>query len=126
MARPFLHRLFLVLVLLFEPELRALAGRAPLGRVFWIYGVLISSALALGFALAGEAGRTDLQQLLILLFLPYTAAILVAIWRCGEHAAPPWGTVARALTVAWACNTLLVVAMLQIDLLAAWLRDPPA
>jgi hypothetical protein len=88
--------------------------------------VLISSALALGFVLAGEAGRADLQQLLILLFLPYTAAILIAIWRCGAHAAPPWGSIARALTVAWACNTLLVIAMLQLDLIAARLGGPPA
>lgn len=126
MARPCLHRLFLILLLLFEPEWRALAGRAPLGRVFWIYGVLVSSGLALLFALAREAGRADLQQLLILVFLPYTAGILVAIWRCAEHASPPWGSIARALTVAWALNTLLVIAVLQIDLFAAWLGGPPA
>lgn len=119
MSMPWSQRLLLLLLLLFEPEWRALMGRAALGRVFWVYGVLVSAGLALLFVLARQAERADLQQLLLLLFPAYTAAILVAVWRCGEHAA--WGVVARALTVAWALNTLLLLLFLQIELIDRWM-----
>ncbi len=109
-----------LLVLLFEPEWRALTGRAGLGRVFWVYGVVVSTGLALLFVMAREAGRRELQQLLLLVFPAYTAGILVAVWRCSGDAAAPWGQLARALTVAWAINTLLLIGFLQVELLAAW------
>jgi hypothetical protein len=115
------RRFVLVLLLLFEPEWRAFTGRAGLGRVFWVYGVLVSSGLALLYLLAREAQRVDVQQLLLVLMLLYTGLILVAVWRCAGPAAPPWGQIARALTVAWALNVLLLIGFLQIDLLAAWL-----
>lgn len=120
MSMPWPQRLLLLLLLLFEPEWRALKGRAALGSVFWIYGVLVSAGLALLFVLAREAGRTDLQQVLLLVFPAYTAAVLVAVWRCSEHAAAPWGVVARALTVAWGLNTLLLLLFLQIELIDLW------
>ena len=41
-------------------------------------------------------------SLLLILFLAYTTAILVAVWRCAEYEAAPWGIIARAVTVAWA------------------------
>jgi hypothetical protein len=122
MPRSWSHRLLLVLLLLFEPEWHALNGRAALGRVFWVYGVLVSAFLSLLYLLAREARRADLQQLLLLLLLAYTAAILVAVWRCGPNAAPPWGQFARALTVAWALNALMLIGFLEIDLIANWLR----
>ena len=115
------RRFVLVLLLLFEPEWRAFTGRAGLGRVFWVYGVLVSSGLALLYLLAREAQRVDVQQLLLLLMLVYTGLILVAVWRCAGPAAAPWGQVARALTVAWALNALLLIGFLQIDLFVAWL-----
>ena len=105
-----------VLLLLFEPEWRAFSGQAGLGRVFWVYGVL-----ALLFLLAREAQRIDVQQLLLVLMLLYTGLILVAVWRCAGPAAAPWGQVARALTVAWALNVLLLIGFLQIDLFVPWL-----
>jgi FtsH-binding integral membrane protein len=124
MPIPWSRRLFFVLLLLFEPEWRALAGRAGLGRVFWVYGVLMSAGLGLLYLLAREARRLDVEQMLLLLLLGYTGLILVAVWRCAGHAAPPWGQVARALTVAWALNALLLIGFLQVDLLAAWLGGP--
>ncbi|GGJ35240.1 hypothetical protein [Neoroseomonas lacus] len=113
-------RLLLLPLLLFEPEWRVLAGRATLGRTFWVYGVLVSTGLALPFLLAREAGRADLQQILLIVFPAYATAILVAVWRCAEHAAAPWGVIARALTVAWALNTLLLLLFLQIELIELW------
>jgi hypothetical protein len=115
------RRFVLVLLLLFEPEWRAFTGRAALGRVFWVYGVLVSSGLALLFLLAREAQRVDVQQLLLLLLVLYTGLILVAVWRCAGPAPAPWGQVARALTVAWALNALLLIGFLQIELVVAWL-----
>lgn len=116
------NRLMLILLLLFEPEWHALNGRAALGRVFWVYGVLVSAFLSLLYLLAREARRADLQQLLLVILLAYTAAILVAVWRCGPNAAPPWGLLARALTIVWAINTLLLIGFLEIDLIATWLK----
>ena len=120
MPRPRARSLVLVLLLLFEPEWRALTGRSGLGRVFWVYGVGVSTGLALFFVMARNAGRWELQQLLLLVFPAYTAAILIAVWRCSGNAAAPWGQFARALTVAWALNTLLLIGFLQVELLAAW------
>ncbi|WP_368744950.1 hypothetical protein [Desertibaculum subflavum] len=107
---------------LFEPEVRAWQGRAPLGRVFWVYGVITSSGLAAIYLLALAAGRRDAQQALILLFLAYTLWILVAVWRCADAAPPGLRALARSLTVAWAANTLLVAGFLQLDLIAGYLR----
>jgi hypothetical protein len=115
------RRFVLVLLLLFEPEWRAFTGRAGLGRVFWVYGVLVSSGLALLYLLAREAQRVDVQQLLLVLMLLYTGLIPVAVWRCAGPAAQPWGQVVRALTAAWALNAVLLIGFLQIDLVAAWL-----
>jgi hypothetical protein len=105
---------------LFEPEIRAWQGRVPLGRVFWVYGVLTSAGLAVVYLLALAAGRRDAQQALILIFLAYTFWILVAVWRCAEPAPPGLRLLTRSLTVAWAANTVLVVGFLQLDLIATY------
>jgi hypothetical protein len=107
---------------LFEPEIRAWQGRVPLGRVFWVYGVLTSAGLAIVYLLALAAGRRDAQQALILIFVAYTFWILVAVWRCAGPAPPGLRGLARSLTVAWAANTLLVAGFLQLDLIAGYLR----
>ncbi len=106
---------------LFEPEVRAWRGRAGLGRVFWVYGVLTSAGLAGVYLLALQAGRRDVQQALILIFAAYTFWILVTVWRCAGSAPPGWRLLARSLTVAWAANTALVAGFLQLDLIATYL-----
>lgn len=107
-----------LLRLLFEPEIEAFAGRAPLGRVFWLYGVATSLGLALLYRLAMEAGRMGLQQGLLLLLAAYTVWVLVAVWRCAANAAPFWRTLARSLTVTWAANAILLGSFLELELLA--------
>ncbi len=106
---------------LFEPEIRAWHGGAPLGRVFWVYGVLTSLGLAGVYLLALLADRPDAQQVIILIFGAYTFWILVAVWRCAEPAPPGLRLLTRSLTVAWAANTLLVAVFLQLDLIARYL-----
>ena len=105
----------------FATELRAWHGREPLWRVFWGYGVLASAILALLYVLAVRQERVIVQQILLVLFAGYTAWILVAVWRCAENSDALWRALARSLTVAWAANTVLVLAFLQLDLPAAYM-----
>lgn len=107
-----------LVLMLFEPERRAWQGRLPLGRVFWIYGVLSSAGIGALYVLAGEAGRLNLQQGVLIVLVGYTVWILVAVWRCAEQASPRWRMFARSLTVAWALNTIMVAGFLQLELLA--------
>lgn len=103
---------------LVEPEIRAWRGEADLATVFWGYGVLASAGLTLLHATALTLRQVALQQALILVTALYSLWILVAIWRCAAGASLFWGTLARWLTVAWALNSGLVLAFLQLGLLA--------
>jgi hypothetical protein len=87
--------------------------------VFWGYGVLASSVLALLYALAIQQGQVALQQALLLLLAGYTPWILVAIWRCAGNSSKEWGLVARGLAIAWAGNTILLLMFLEADLFAS-------
>jgi hypothetical protein len=102
----------------FSTEIRAWQGEEPLWKVFWVYGVLASVGLALFYLLAMDQKRVVMQQTLLIAIAAYTVWILVAIWRCAENSR--WGPLARGLTVAWAGNTILLLAFLQVDLLAAY------
>jgi hypothetical protein len=83
--------------------------------------VLASAIPALFYVLAVHEGRVIVQQILLILFAGYTVWILIAVWRCAENSDTPWRTLARSLTVAWAANTVLVLAFLQLDLLATYM-----
>jgi len=102
---------------LFASPLRAWSGDAPLGQVFWGYGVFVSTLLIAAFI--GALYRHDVwvQEALLVVFLAYTVWILTAIWRCSETGASVWHMVARLLTITWAANTLLVAGFLQLNLL---------
>ncbi len=92
----------------------------PLAAVFWDYGVFLSSELAALYALAVYLNQLLVQQMLIIVFGIYAPWILVVIWRCADHAAAFWGTMASWLTMAWGLNTLFVLLFLQIDLLVQY------
>lgn len=97
-------------------------GRGPLWKVFWLWGVVGSWILAALFLLAvqGLGISWPLYLVTAVIMLCYTVWILVSVWRCAEHArAEHWGAIARALTVAWALNVILVGAFLGLDLLGA-------
>ncbi len=98
-------------------------GEGPLGRVFWLYGVVASSVLygllAVGLATANKA----LQQVMLPILAVYTLWIVVSVWRCAPNAERELHQLlARYLTVAWAINSVLVLVALELGLLPALLR----
>ncbi|MBN8606711.1 MAG: hypothetical protein J0L81_07320 [Caulobacterales bacterium] len=106
------------LSLFFAPELRAWRGQMTLWKVYWGYGVLTSGALALLLLEALRQQKLWIEQALLVAFALYTAWILIAVWRCAEHARPQWRLFARLSTVVWAGNALMVLGFLELDLLA--------
>lgn len=105
----------------FAPELRAWRGEQPLWKVFWVYGVATSCVLIAVYVLGFYLDRVALRQALLLCFAPYTAWILVSVWRCASNTQEKfWSTIARLLTVAWACNTIMVVVFIQINLIVKY------
>lgn len=78
----------------FAPELRAWRGQQPLWKVFWLYGVATSCALIAIYVFAFLSERAALRQILVLCFAPYTAWILVSIWRCSNNESF-WSLLAR-------------------------------
>jgi hypothetical protein len=97
---------------------QAWRGRLPLKRVFWLYGVLTSSAVTAVFvALVRQGGPgLGLRQLLLAAFVPYTVWLLVSIWRCSDNVRNRYyGRMARAMTVAWAVNAALLIVFTELD-----------
>jgi hypothetical protein len=89
-------------------------GEGPLWKLFWVYGVLVSSlggALLVGTVLHGAAAPSALVLPLAIALL-YTGFILVSIWRSAFNIASDplgidreaWGWLARTLTFGWAIN----------------------
>ncbi len=70
-----------VLTAFFEPETRAWRGVQLLGKVFWGYGVFVSSILIFIFVRALYDERIMLQQVMQFCFAAYTIWILVSVWR---------------------------------------------
>ncbi|MGH6943204.1 MAG: hypothetical protein ACREH6_03145 [Geminicoccaceae bacterium] len=93
-------------------------GQGPLWKVYWLYGVIGSNVLALILVLLMERGAlgTVWFQIVWLLLSAYTVWIVVSVWRCAFNVENPlYGHMARALTVAWAINALLVLGFLQLQ-----------
>jgi hypothetical protein len=88
--------------------------------VFWVYGVIASHAM-FGLILALYP-RVDSFALAALLlgFLLYTAWIMRAVWiNAFNVEREVLGHVARALTVAWSLNAVLVSTFLLLGRLGA-------
>lgn len=60
-----------------------------------------------------------MQQGLLIVFAAYTDWTVVSVWRCAVTYDPHWGLIARCLTVAWACNSVMAVMFLQLELLTS-------
>jgi hypothetical protein len=109
----------------FAPELSAWRGQQPLWKVFWLYGVVVSSALIGTYLFAFVVDQVALRQILVICFAPYTAWLLVSIWRCANNTHELlWSTLARFLTVAWACNAGLAVIFVEMNLIAHYYMQP--
>jgi hypothetical protein len=97
-------------------------GHGPLWKVYWLYGVLGSNVLALILFLLMQRGAINSVwfQIVLLLLGAYTVWIVVSVWRCAFNVEKPmYGQMARALTVAWAINALMVLSFLELQVLQA-------
>jgi hypothetical protein len=97
-------------------------GRGPLWKAYWLYGVLGSNVLALILFVLMQRGAIDSVwfQIDLLLLAAYTVWIVVSVWRCAFNVENlTYGHMARALTVAWAINALLVLGFLELQFLQA-------
>lgn len=95
-------------------------GHGPLWKVYWLYGVLGSNVLGAILLLLIRQGAlgTFWFQIVWLLLAAYTVWIVVSVWRCAFNVENPlYGHMARALTVAWAINALLVLGFLELQFL---------
>lgn len=97
-------------------EARIWRGHARLAGVFWLDGVLGSSALVVLYATALYLRAPVAEQALLLFCGVYTVWILVAIWRSSQGRSGFWPLLARYLTIAWAANVALVLVFRQLDL----------
>jgi len=110
-----------VLAAFFAPELRAWHGQQPLWKVFWVYGVAASGVLIAVYALGFYLEQAALRQILVICFAPYTAWIVISVWRCADNSEERyWGMLARFLTVAWACNAILILLFVQFNLIVRY------
>ena len=98
------------------------SGRGPLWKIYWLYGVLGSNVLVLILLLLMRSGAIASVwfQIVLVLLAAYTVWIVVSVWRCAFNVEEPmYGHMARALTVAWAINALLVLGFLELQFLQA-------
>ena len=97
-------------------------GHGPLWKVYWLYGVLGSNLLVLILLLLMHESALGSVwfQFVLLLLAGYTVWIVVSVWRCAFNVEKPmYGHMARALTVAWAINALMVLGFLELQFLQA-------
>lgn len=95
-------------------------GRTRLWVVFWIYGVLVSHLLFGAILYFYHQLGTPLLALLLFAFLVYTAWIMRMVWVDAFNVRKElYGHIARALTVAWAINAVLVSVFLFLGHLGA-------
>ena len=95
-------------------------GHGPLWKAYWLYGVLGSNVLALILLLLMQRGAIDSVwfQIVLLVLAAYTIWIVVSVWRCASNVENAlYGQMAKALTVAWAINALMVLGFLELQFL---------
>ena len=99
------------------------SGRGSLAAVFWGYGLAGTALQGMLYWLLMAQGNLLGQQILLLILGIYTVWVLGSIWRCAKLCDVNYfhGS-ARALTVAWAINAVLLGGFLELDLLARFLK----
>jgi uncharacterized membrane protein YqhA len=92
----------------------------PLWVVFWIYGVLISHLIFGAILYFYRQLESPILAALLIGFLAYTAWIMRAVWVNAFNVQREiHGHIARALTVAWAINAVLMSLFLFLGHLGA-------
>ena len=96
-----------------------LPERSPLWKVFWLYGVIPSSALWLAvYWLVNHHQLPGATLGMLVFLLAYTAWIVAAVWKVAPSAKDPrYGVMAQALTVGWAINTVLIAFFVGLQTL---------
>lgn len=95
-------------------------GHSRLWVVFWIYGVLASHLAFGAIVFAYPRVGTPVLAALLVAFVAYTAWIMRAVWvNAFNVEKETYGHIARALTVAWAINAVLVSCFLLLGHLGA-------
>ncbi len=90
-------------------------GRSRLWVVFWIYGVLTSHLFFGAILYFYRQIGTPLLAVLLAGFVAYTAWIMRTVWVNAFNVQKEiHGHIARALTVAWAINAVLVSGFLLL------------
>jgi len=90
-------------------------GHTPLWLAFWVYGVLASQLLFAGILRRSRDVSTLALAAMLAGFLLYTAWIMRTVW-CNAFNVENriFGHMARALTVVWALNAVLVSLFLLL------------
>ncbi len=95
-------------------------GNTRLWLVFWIYGVLVSHLLFGAILYLNGQVETLVLALMLAGFVAYTAWIMRAVWVNAMNVDNEvYGHIARALTVAWSLNAVLVSGFLFLSHLGA-------
>lgn len=88
-------------------------GNTRLWVVFWIYGVLVSHLLFGAILYLNRQVETLMLAVMLAGFVAYTAWIMRAVWVNAMNVDNEvYGHIARALTVAWSLNAVLVSVFL--------------
>lgn len=94
-------------------------GQGPLWKIYWLYGVFGSLILAGLLMLPIEqTGHIRLGHYLLAVgvLCLYSLWINVSVWRCANNVQrKEWGYAARALTVFWAINVILLLLFVGLD-----------
>ncbi len=96
-----------------ESLLKERSGKTRLWLVFWVYGVVISQLVFSAILyFYNQLGTTSLA-IFLAGFVVYTAWIMNAVWVNAFNVQNEvYGQIARALTVVWAINAVLVSGFL--------------
>ena len=106
--------------MMMESLLKDRLGKTRLWLVFWIYGVVISQLLFGLILYFYNQLSTPSLAILLAGFVLYTAWIMNAVWINAFNVQNEvYSQIARALTVAWAINAVLVSGFLLLGHLGA-------
>lgn len=99
--------------------LRYWGGQQPLWKAYWLVGITGTLLFLALFALLSSTHALLLAQAVLGAFLLYTFFAIIVTWRCAKNTRRPlWGSIAQALTAAWALNVILLVGFTALDMAA--------